>query len=166
MFALTGNIRYNYKTMKYLIRSIKYFIYFSLICSAMITALVLIGAVEGNINAIFAEGYASIGKIVLFFAVVAAVYPKVGFMARCIPSDRPMDETLPEIVKYLSEHNYMVESKSSDTVTFRLKNGFGRLAKMYEDRLTLTKTEQGYVLEGLRKDVMRLSVRLEHLCSL
>ena len=39
--------------MKYLIRSIKYFIYFSLMCTVIVSILVLIGAVEGDINSIF-----------------------------------------------------------------------------------------------------------------
>ena len=35
-------------------------------------------------------------------------------------------------------------------------------SKMYEDTVVLKKTEDGYVLEGLRKDVIRLAAGLEH----
>ena len=68
--------------MKYLIRSVKYFFYFSIVCSLIITILVLIGAVEGNVNAIFEEGYKSVFKIAIFFLLVASVYPKLGFINR------------------------------------------------------------------------------------
>ena len=46
--------------MKYFVRAVKYFIYFSLLTTLIVGALVLIGAVEGNINAIFEDGYDSI----------------------------------------------------------------------------------------------------------
>ena len=39
--------------MKYLIRSVKYFFYFAILSSAIVLALVLTGAVEGDINNIF-----------------------------------------------------------------------------------------------------------------
>ena len=151
--------------MKYLIRSIKYFIYFSVICTLIVSALVLIGAVEGDINAIFSEGYGSIGKIAVFFAVVAAVYPKVGFINRSITSDKEWKDIRNEVIEYMSERGYVLENENAGTVTFRCRSLSGKLSKMYEDRLTLTKTAEGFQLEGLRKDVMRLAMGLEHRLS-
>ena len=148
--------------MKYLIRSLKYFFYFSIMCTAIVTILVLIGAVEGDINSIFEEGYKSVGKIAIFFAFVAAVYPKFGFIARNISSDRTWQEIRQEVIEYMKDRSYVLENENGDVVTFRFKTGVGRLSKMYEDRLTLTKTEEGYMLAGLRKDVMRLAMGLEH----
>lgn len=148
--------------MKYLVRSIKYFFYFSLMCAAIVTVLVLIGAVEGDINGIFEEGYYSVGKIAIFFAIVAAVYPKLGFITRDISSDKAWQEIRKDVIEYMKDRSYVLESEDGDIVTFRFKTGAGRLSKMYEDRLTLTKTEDGYTLEGLRKDVMRLAMGLEY----
>lgn len=148
--------------MKYFIRSVKYFIYFSLLCSAIVLALVLIGAVDGDINSIFSEGYGSIGKIAIFFAVVAAVYPKVGFITRDIAVDKEWKEIREEVIGYMNTHSFTLESENDKTVTFRFRSAAGRLTKMYEDRLTLSRTENSYQLEGLRKDVMRLSMGLEY----
>lgn len=152
----------NYQTMKYLIRSIKYFIYFSVICALIVSALVLIGAVEGDINAIFSEGYGSIGKIAVFFAAVAAIYPKVGFINRSICSDKEWKDIRNEVLGYMKERGYELESENAGIVTFRCRSLSGKLSKMYEDRLTLTKTGEGFQLEGLRKDVMRLAMGLGH----
>ena len=148
--------------MKYLIRSIKYFIYFSLMCSVIISVLVMIGAVEGNIEAIFEEGYASIGKIAIFFAMVAAVYPKVGFIKRDIKSDKGLAEIRLDVIEYMKERQWDLESESDSTISFRVKGLVTRLSKMYEDRITITKSADGYQIEGLRKDVMRLATGLEH----
>ena len=148
--------------MKYLIKSIKYFIYFSLMCSVIVGALVLIGAVEGNIDSIFSEGNTSVGKIAIFFAIVAAVYPKVGFINRDIASEKDWEDMKQTAVEFMKERQYDLESETEDTVTFRFRGAIGRLSKMYEDRLTLKKTAYGYQMEGLRKDVM-LSSGLERL---
>ena len=148
--------------MKYLIRSIKYFIYFSLVCTLIITALVLIGAVEGNIEAIFEEGYTSIGKIAIFFAVVAAVYPKVGFINRGISTDKEWSEVRNDVIEYMNERQWDLESESDGVATFRVRGVAAKLSKMYEDRITLTKSAEGYQMEGHRKDVMRLAIGLEN----
>ena len=148
--------------MKYLIRSIKYFIYFSLMCTIIVSVLVLIGAVEGNIESIFEEGYTSIGKIAIFFAVVAAVYPKVGFINRGISSDKEWSEVRNDVIKYMKERQWDLESETDGVATFRVRGVALRLSKMYEDRITLTKSAEGYQMEGHRKDVMRLATGLEH----
>ena len=148
--------------MKYLIRSVKYFIYFSVICALMITVLVLIGAVEGNVNAIFDEGYKSIIKIAVFFLLVAAVYPKLGFITREITTDKSWNEIRESVVNYMTAHRYEIESESQEVVTFRLKGPVGRLTKMYEDRITLTRTMTGWGLEGLRKDAFKLASGIEN----
>ena len=148
--------------MKHLIRSIKYFIYFSLMCSLIVTALVLIGAVEGGVDSIFEEGYSSIGKIAIFFAIVAAAYPKFGFIRRDMNINGTWDEIRNQTVEFMNERQYSLESEGADKVTFRCKGMAGRLSKMLEDRVTLTKTDDGWQMEGLRKDVMRLASGLEN----
>ena len=148
--------------MKYLIRSVKYFIYFSLICTLIVTALVLIGAVEGDINSIFAEGYRSIGKIAIFFAVVAAVYPKVSFITRRTDTDRDWKDICENVAEYMMERGYELESRSDEVIIFRLRSSAGRLKRMYEDRITMTRTAGGYLIDGHRKDVMRIAMGLEN----
>lgn len=148
--------------MKYLVRSVKYFFYFAIITSLIVTALVMIGAVEGDIDSIFRGGYSALWKIAIFFAIVAAVYPKVGFITREIPVDKDWNEIRETAVGYFRDRRYDIESESASEVTFRLRGAVGRLTKMNEDRLTLRRTADGYTLEGLRKDVLRLAIGLEH----
>ena len=164
IFRIFVNIQidYNIDAMRYLIRSIKCFIRFSVICSLIITALVLIGAVEGGVDSIFEEGYRSIGKIAIFFAIVSAVYPKVGFIRREMNLNGAWDGIRSQTVEFMNERQYILESESADKVTFRVKGMAGKLSKMLEDRVTLTKTEEGWQMEGLRKDVLRLASGLEN----
>ncbi|MBQ8839462.1 MAG: hypothetical protein IJ005_09115 [Bacteroidales bacterium] len=147
--------------MKYFVRSIKYFFYFAIITTLIIFALILIGAVEGDINAIFNGGYEALWKMALFFALVAAVYPKVGFITRTIHTDREWKDIKETLCRHLEERRYDLESENGDVMTFRFHSITGRLSKMYEDRITILKTDEGFSMEGLRKDVMRLSAGIE-----
>lgn len=149
--------------MKYLIRSIKYFFYFAFLFGAIIAALVLIGAVEGDINEILEGGYASLWKIAIFFAVVAAVYPKFGFVRRKLDTAAEWESVKEEAVSYFEGKNFKTESETPDTVSFRRRNVMERMTKMGEDRITLVRTDEGFFLEGLRKDVYLYATGLENI---
>ena len=153
---------YNNDAMKYFVRSVKYFIYFSLLCSFIVYALVLTGMASGDINEIFEGGYNAIWKIAVFFALVAAVYPKFGFITRKIETDRSWDEVKSTAVEYLKAARYVVENESDDTITFRFSSMTGRLTKMFEDRITISRTGAGSTMEGLRKEVFRMVSALEY----
>lgn len=148
--------------MKYLVRSIKYFFYFSFICAAMVSILVLIGAANGDINTIFKDGYKSIAQMAMFFVLVGAVYPKLGFTNRATYIREDWSKIKSETIEYMYEKRYVLESESDQMVTFRLKGFAGKAIKMYEDRITLSWNGDMWFMEGLRKDVMRLSSGLEH----
>ena len=147
--------------MKYTVRAIKYFFYFAILTSLIITALVLIGAVEGNINAIFEGGAQALWKIAVFYAAIAAVYPKVGFINREVNVNRGWSEIREEAISFFQDRRYELESETPDKITFRIKGVHGKLSKMYEDRITVTIVPGGYEFEGLRKDVLRLAAGFE-----
>lgn len=151
------------KAMKYLVRAVKYFIYFSLLTTIIILALVLIGAVEGDINSIFRGGYDALWKIALFFVVVAAVYPKLGFITRDVAVDKDWEEIREQAIAFFKERRYDLESETPQAVTFRIRGVAGKISKMYEDRITVTRRPGGYDIEGLRKDVLRLAIGFENL---
>ncbi|MBR5199378.1 MAG: hypothetical protein IKW20_06065 [Bacteroidales bacterium] len=148
--------------MQYFIRAVKYFFYFAILTTLILLALVLIGAVEGNVETMFRDGYNAIWKMAIFFVLVAAVYPKFGFISRRLYIDGDWDTLRSTAITYMTERRYILVSESSDAVTFRCKDLTSRISKMYEDTVVLKKTEDGYVLEGLRKDVIRLAAGLEH----
>ena len=151
--------------MKYLIRAVKYFFYFAILSSAIIYALVLIGAVEGNIEAIFEGGYDSLWKIAVFFAAVASVYPNLAFIKRDIRATGSLSLYQEAIIEFMKERRYELESSNDEMLCFRIKGTAGKLAKMYEDRITFSSSFDGIQMEGLRKDVLRLASGLESYLS-
>ena len=148
--------------MKYFIRAVKYFFYFAFLTTVIVLVLVATGLASGDINELFEGGYNALWKMAIFFAVVGAVYPKLGFIARKMYVSKDKDQIRAEVVEYMSERMYGFESETADSITFRYRGTVGRLTRMYEDRIILTRTEDGYIMEGLRKDVMRLATGLEY----
>lgn len=148
--------------MKYLIRAIKYFFYFAVLCTLIVSALVFTGMTGSNIEDIFADGYNSLWQIAVFFMIVAAIYPKFGFYTIHIPTDKSWEDICDAAKSYLGDSRYVPEETDGAHATFRLRSTAGKLTKMYEDRLTITRTPDGFTMEGLRKDVMRFSAGLSY----
>lgn len=148
--------------MKYFIRSVKYFFYFAIITTLIISVLIIIGITDGNIDTMFRGGYSAIWKIAVFFALVAAIYPKIGFASRRLYVSGTWEDVRNAASIHMAEHSYIPESETDDSMTFRCRNTTSRISKMYEDAIILKKTDDGYVLEGLRKDVIRLAAGLEY----
>lgn len=146
--------------MRYLIRAVKYFFYFAFLTSALVCILVFIGAVEGNIESIFEGGYAALWKMAIFFAAVAAIYPSLAFIKRDIPVKGEFSGYKNDIIEFMKERRYELENETGNTLSFRAKGVAGKLSKMYEDRIVVTPVLEGIQMEGLRKDVIRLSTSL------
>lgn len=146
--------------MKYIIRAIKYFFYFAFFSTAIILALVFIGLVDGDINAIFENGTNDLWKIATFFALVAAVYPNLAFITRQMPLEEDREAAREHIKEFMKMRRYDLESETAEGMTFRFHSLAGRLSKMNEDRITIKWNEEGYTIEGLRKDVLRLAAGL------
>ena len=148
--------------MKYLVRAIKYFFYFAFLTSVIIGALVLVGVVEGNIDTMFRGGWNAIWKMMILFAVVASVYPKVGFIKREAVTGNSWDAIRNDFTAYMRERHYDLESDDDKIVTFRYRGVAGKFSRMYEDRITIDVTTEGVlVIEGLRKDVLRIAMGAE-----
>ena len=93
--------------------------------------------------------------------MVAAVYPSLAFIRRDISAKGEFSAQKQEIKEYMKDHRYELESETENTLTFRVRGIAGKLAKMYEDRITIIATFGGIQIEGLRKDVIRLATGLD-----
>ena len=148
--------------MKYLIRSVKYFFYFAFWSTVIVVALVVTGMASGDINELFEGGYDALWKIAIFYALVAAVYPKLGFIRRSMYIDKDMAEIRGQVISFMEEKGYDFESEDGNCMTFRFRSMIGRITRMMEDRITICRVEGGYMMEGLRKDVMKTATGMEY----
>ena len=148
--------------MRYLIRSLKTFLYFLAIFIIIVAVVVLSGMEEFDIDSLFRDGYKSLVQIFIVLALIAAVYPKVSY-AKLFPRiNGNLSGLRVQLISLMQEFGYEVEKESVGMMTFRLKSGAARFSRRYEDRITMEQTETGLSVEGLRKDIVRIMSRMEY----
>lgn len=148
--------------MKYFTRAVKYFFYFTFLFVVIMAALVLIGVVKADISLMFREGYKSLWQIALLFALVAAFYPRFGFIKRSAMIKGEYSDIRGGIIEYMEARGYRLESEDGENLTFRLRSKFNAIVKMCEDRITMTRELGGFEVEGLTKEVVRIVGGLEY----
>lgn len=142
--------------MKYFVRSLKYFLYLAIVLCLVLLALVAFKIVDADISTMFVKGYASLWQIAGVMAVFAAVYPMFGYSTRALHMAGAPEETAPVLVSAMENRGYKVESRDGDVITFVSKSPVFRLFRVWEDRLTFTRTATGYDIEGPSRDVVRV----------
>lgn len=151
--------------MRYIIRSVKYFIYFCLLLVVMLSALRLLHLTgeATDIPSMFKDGYKSLLYIGLFFLAASAVYPLLGFakIKAIVPGDD--SEASSAVKRCMQERGFDLEKEEEGRLSFRRRGAYARIARMYEDRIEFERTFSGYFVKGLRKDVVRIIHALESL---
>lgn len=150
--------------MKYFIRSVKYLIYFSFMCGLILVATFYLGnPIEGLtlMDMLLAGG--SIYKMLAFFVAVAAIYPALGFQKKPVYVSN-FKENKKEIIELFENANYVIDNETATSITFRLRNPFLRLMRLYEDHIIIDFSENPIMMEGLRKDILRFSRSIEYIC--
>ena len=137
---------------RYIIRSVKYFLYLIIIMTLLLAILVLLGLAEADPAEIFVGGYSSYWKIGLAFLALAAIYPRFGYSKNEIISGV---ELKPLILSVMDSRRYKLRSEEGDTMVFIKRSPLDRALRMWEDAISFTKTEAGYDIEGHTKEMVR-----------
>lgn len=149
-------------TMKYLVRSVKYFFYLAFILVLVVFALVQFKIVDADLSTMFVNGYDSYWQIALMLAVFSSLYPKWGFSTRKAYINGSFEELKDGIVEVMENHGYVLENSEGEDMTFRKRSGLSKALKVWEDRITFSREIAGYRLEGLTRDLPRLVAALEN----
>ena len=148
--------------MKYIVRSLKYFVYICIIMALILTALVLLKVVDSDVTLMFRNGYDSLWQIALMFLVVSFLYPRFGYCRRCVRVPGEYSEVRDALVSCMNELGYDLESEESENLSFRLRSTLGRITRPWEDRLIFERFIPGFYIEGRSKDVARVISALEY----
>ena len=150
--------------MKYLIRSVKYLVYFTVMCG-IILVLTFHFSVKPEgltlMDMLMVDG--SIYKMLAFFVAVAAIYPALGFQKKPVYVSN-IKEHRKEIVELFENANYVIDQETATSISFRLRNPFLRFMRLCEDYVIIDFSENPATMEGLRKDVLRFSRSIEYIC--
>ena len=150
--------------MKYFIRSVKYLVYFTVMCG-IILVLTFHFSVKPEgltlMDMLMVDG--SIYKMLAFFVAVAAIYPALGFQKKPVYVSN-IKEHRKEIVELFENANYVIDQETATSISFRLRNPFLRFMRLCEDYVIIDFSENPATMEGLRKDVLRFSRSIEYIC--
>ena len=146
--------------MKYILRSIKYFVYLAIMLAIFIAALLALGFIEGPIDNIFKNGADSLWQMALIVAAFAAVYPMLGYGKRNVRIYGEPEQVWPEIVDFMNGRGYILTQGGAQGAKFRLASKLNRILRMGEDTISFTRTIGGYTLEGRTKEIVRLDTGL------
>lgn len=146
--------------MRYLIRSVKYFIYLFIILSLMIGVLMALNLVESDLDKLFVNGRNSLWQIALLMAVFAALYPRFGYTTRFVPLAGSFEELRPGALEVMQNAGYVLEKEEEGSLSFRRRSPLSRAMKMFEDRIRFTHALGGWNIEGHSREVMVIASKL------
>ena len=147
--------------MKYIIRVAKYFVYLSLLLIVFIAILSAFKLVGSDIDSIFRNGKDSLWQIAIIIAVFALIYPKLSFGKRTAFVPGAFQDIRGGVLETMERLGYGLEKEDGENLSFRASSAFTRFRRMYEDRITLTRSLSGFECEGPNRDLVRVISALE-----
>ena len=143
--------------MRYLIRALKYLVYFAVIFFLIVGIVFLFSSQKAaglSFADLFKEG--SLPKIALFFVAVSALYPKLSFYRKELYLNGDFTKYAEMVDEEMKKLDYVREKKEDGCVTYIKKSAYARLTRMYEDRVTFETAGNPIHVEGYRKDLLRI----------
>ena len=123
--------------MRYLIRALKYLVYFAIIFFLIVGIVYLFSnqkAAGLSFVDLFKEG--SLPKIAIFFVIVSAIYPKLSFYKKELYLNGDFTKYAGMIDDVMKKLDYVPEIHEAGRVTYVKNSAYARLTRMYEDRVT------------------------------
>lgn len=143
--------------MRYLIRALKYLVYFAIIFFLIVGIVYLFSnqkAAGLSFVDLFKEG--SLPKIAIFFVIVSAIYPKLSFYKKELYLNGDFTKYAGMIDDVMKKLDYVPEIHEAGRVTYIKNSAYARLTRMYEDRVTFETADNPVKVEGYRKDLLRI----------
>lgn len=148
--------------MKYVVRSLKYLV---LLCVLYIGLTYLMSLVEPSDATIWQQLLTHLNTrnglyMVIVFILLAAFYPKFGFMRSRIEECDIVEDRV-RIDNAMRLFGFRVVEEGDTKLTYRAEGIVHRLSLMFEDHIEVSKVDGGVELRGLRRSVARVALQLQ-----
>lgn len=147
--------------LRYIIRSFKCLLMVAVLFSIIVLVMFYTSEHDANLRPwnLFDGQWV---KIILFFVAYAAVYPLIGYSKKEVAFGDGFSERRQEIIGLLREMNLVPEEASEPNVLkLHNKSGIIRALRLFEDTVTLSDNAGMVTVEGQRKDVVRVAMKLD-----
>lgn len=157
----------NYDIMsKYFLRACRYILRIAVLMTVVLMIMTLSGLSSVNDLAQFASIFASTRGL-LFLALIFVggfIYPAFSFVKTEVKCD--ISQKRESIVNAFASCNYLLETSEDGKMTFRIRSFIRRLNYSFDDRITVISDGRYIVIEGLRREVVRIEARLRAFMAL
>lgn len=141
--------------MKYLIRSLKYFVALCVLCVVLMALMILTGSsnltAEETIYLMFhSDRFVLLGVAMV---VLAAAYPRFGFITRRVEGDVEQHRT--QINNALHTAGFRLVKEEDGVLYFRGDGLLKRLSLLFEDEISVRQYGQWIEIEGIRRGVAK-----------
>ena len=148
--------------MKYAVRSLKYLV---LLCVLYVALTYLMSFVEPSDATVWQQLLKHLNTrnglfMVIAFLVLAALYPKFGFMCSQVEDCDIVKDRI-RIDNAMRLFGFKVEQELEGRIIYRAEGIVHRLSLMFEDQIEVRPTETGVELVGLRRSVARVALQLK-----
>ena len=141
--------------MKYLIRSLKYFVALCVLCVVLMALMILTGSsnltAEETIYLMFhSDRFVLLGVAMV---VLAAAYPRFGFITRRVEGD--VEQHRIQINNALHTAGFRLVKEEDGVLFFRGDGLLKRLSLLFEDEISVRQYGQWIEIEGIRRGVAK-----------
>jgi hypothetical protein len=146
----------------YLRRSLKYFIQITFIFAVAIGILMLTGLASKDIDTAFRHGWQSVEYILIAFAVMSLFYPLFGYSQRQIHAQGDPADHWKAIDQTMDLRGYEPAGETPEGARkYHLRSFGNRMARLWEDTITINPVLGGFQAEGLTRDLVRVVMALD-----
>ncbi len=147
--------------MKYFIRALKYFCALCVLCLVIMLLNRLAGPSTLTIRETFYVMFHTPRGMLLPVVIVllAAAYPRFGFVARRIEGDIVRDRE--QIVNAFRAAGFSLRSEVDGVMTFRADSPLRKLTLLWEDEIRVEQYGQWIEIAGIRRAVARIYYQLD-----
>ncbi len=150
--------------MRYVIRSLKYFIFLSVLILALIGVMVLSYPEVAGVGYWDMVRAQLLSRDGLWLAVgvvlLSAAYPRFGFVSTFIEGCDIERDAL-RIENTMLQSGFKLVEEGKGYKVYRAAGPVQRLMMMFEDRVEVRTEDGGVTITGLRRQVVRMAIRLK-----
>ncbi len=145
----------------YLRRVAKYIVFYTVIILLM---LLIVYFTSDNRSITFWELIRpqSQTNLIILILAFSAVYPFLGFSKKEVYTNRFSEQDKEAAIRIISESGFILISDQDGKMVFKSKRLTMRIFRVFEDLITLEYRDQTLTIEGMRRDIQRISSHLGH----
>lgn len=148
--------------MTYLRRAAKYFVQITVIFALIIGILMLSGMVSKDIAVAFRNGWNSVWIILGLFAAMSLVYPYFGYGKRRVRASGDPAPMWEKIDEAMESRGYVFSGNTENGGRkYQLKSTVARVARLWEDTITIESVLGAFEAEGLVRDLSRVIMSID-----